>query len=304
MANFFRRVTRHLKEGFWGVIRHGSMSISSISAVTITLLIIGVFLIFSINVDNITKDIEESVAIVAIVSFDYEEQDELDRIKASSKAVSGVKDVIFSSKDEEWEYYQNLYETEETAAIFGPFEDENPMHHVFQVEVVSGNEIENVATGIEAIEGIDSVEYGGASAVMLVSALDSIRYGGFILVIAVSALAIFLIANTIKLTIYARHKEIGIMRNVGATNGYIRAPFVIEGMIIGFIGSIIPVALCVFGYIYVYDLLGGVFLTEMFVMIPPHPFVLLLVAILSGTGMLVGLVVSFCSVTKYLRWKR
>ena len=71
MANFFRRITRHLNEGFWGVIRHGSMSISSISAVTITLLIIGVFLIFSFNVDTITSTVEESVEISVMVGFDF-----------------------------------------------------------------------------------------------------------------------------------------------------------------------------------------------------------------------------------------
>ena len=188
--------------------------------------------------------------------------------------------------------------------IFEPYKTDNPFHHAYYVEISSGDLIESVALQIEEIEGVDSVEFGGGSAVMLVQALNSVRYGGFILVMSVGLLSIFLIANTIKLTIYARHKEIGIMRNVGATNGYIRAPFVIEGVIIGFIGSIIPVAICVFGYIYLYEFLGGVFLTEMFVMIPPHPFTLILAGTMSSIGIMVGLFGSFFSVTKYLRWKR
>ena len=117
-------------------------------------------------------------------------------------------------------------------------------------------------------------------------------------------LAIFLIANTIKLTIYARSNEIAIMRDVGATNGFIRAPFVVEGMIIGALGAIIPILFTVFGYIFLYDKLGGVLFSEMFKLTPPHPFVLQLSLILLGIGMVVGLIGSFMSVTKYLRWKR
>ena len=139
---------------------------------------------------------------------------------------------------------------------------------------------------------------------MFVQALNSVRFGGAILVAGLSALAIFLIANTIKLTIYARSNEIAIMRDVGATNGFIRAPFVVEGMIIGALGAIIPILFTIFGYIFIYDKLGGVLFSEMYKMTPPHPFVLQLSLILLGIGMVVGLIGSFMSVTKYLRWKR
>jgi len=303
----FRMIARHIREGFYGVSRHGAMAVSSASAVTITLCLMSIFFIFSYNVDVIADSIEETLQISVQVDYEHETSEQLNKIKQQIQSIEGVVDMQFVSKEEELQFYiESTVDDEASRAIFEPYMEagENPMHHSYYVEVSEGRMIQQVAQKIEIIEGIHSVNYGGSAAVMLVGALDSVRYGGMILCIALSALAVFLIANTIKLTIYNRAKEISIMRSVGATNGYIRAPFVIEGMIIGFLGAIIPVVLSIFGYICLYDKLGGVWLSELLVMVEPHPFVLFLSLLLTGIGMTVGLVGSFFSVTKYLRWKR
>lgn len=303
----FRMISRHIREGFYGVVRHGAMAVSSASAVTITLCLMSIFFIFSYNVDVIADSIEETLQISVQIDYEYETSEQLNQIKQQIKEIDGVLDMQFVSKEEELQFYiESTSNDEASRAIFEPYmeEGENPMHHSYYVEVSEGNLIQQVAKSIETIEGVYSVNYGGSAAVMLVGALDSVRYGGMVLCVALSALAIFLIANTIKLTIYNRAKEISIMRSVGATNGYIRAPFVIEGVIIGFLGAIIPVILSVFGYIYLYDKLGGVWLSELLVMVDPNPFVLMLSLLLAGIGMSVGLLGSFFSVTKYLRWKR
>lgn len=301
----FRRFARHIKEGFYGVARHGAMAISSASAVTITLCLISIFFIFSYNVDTITTSIEDTVQISVKISFDHEGSEQLNEINRQIKAIDGVTNTTFYTKEEELQYYIDMNsEDEEAQAIFEPYKEDNPFHHMYYVDVESGDSVQSIANRISQIEGVDDVNYGGDSAVMLINALDSVRYGGMILVISLSALAIFLIANTIKLTIYARNREISIMRSVGATNGYIRAPFVIEGMIIGFLGAVIPVLLSVFGYIYLYNYLGGQWFSNLFVMVAPHPFVLWMALILVAVGVLVGLVGSFLSVSKYLRWKR
>lgn len=301
----FRKIGRHFKEGFFGVVRHGAMAISSASAVTITLCLISIFFIFSYNVDVITESIEDTVQIAVKVAYDHEDSEQLNEINRQIKAIDGVTNTTFFTKEEEFEYYVKMNgDDEEAQAIFEPYREDNPFHHMYYVDVASGDFVKSAAQRIEAIEGVAEVNYGGDSAVMLVNALNSVRYGGMILVVALSALAIYLIANTIKLTIYARSNEIFIMRSVGATNGYIRAPFVIEGMIIGLLGAIIPVCLSVFGYIYLFDKLGGIWFTNLFNMVPPQPFVMYLALVLAGTGMIVGLFGSFLSVSKYLRWKR
>ncbi len=298
------RFFRPIKEGFYGVGRHAAMSFSSASAVTITLFIISVFLMFSFNVQQFTQNVEQTVQIAVMVDYAYEDQAQIDRIGLDISNIDGVKDVKFSSKDEEFQTYLDGFEDEKQKELFEPFREDNPMHNAYYVSVTDGQKLDAVATSIQAIEGVDSINYGGESAVMVVSALNSIRTGGAIVSIALSLLAISLIQNTIKLTIHARSDEIAIMRNVGAKNGFIRSPFLVEGMIIGALGSIIPILGSIYGYIYAYKALGGVIISKMFIMIPPHPFVLQISGILLTIGVVVGFIGSFFSVNKYLRWKR
>lgn len=297
------RFLRHVKEGFVGVARHAAMAISSISAITITLLLISIFAMLTLNLESVTKNIEEDVKIFALVSYDYESDEDLARIKTDIESVVGVKTVTFSDKDDELAYYLASYDEDEQE-LFMPQGSENPMKHAYHVEVLEGAMIQTVAHTIEEIEGVSEINYGGDGALQLVDGLEAIRNGGFILVSALAILATYLVQNTIKLTILARNKEIWIMRNVGAKNGFIRVPFLIEGIIIGILGSIVPMLFTIFGYIYLYNITGGYILSTIFSLIPPHPFVLYVAAILLGGGVLVGFVGSFLSVTKYLRWRR
>ncbi|MFV0379497.1 MAG: permease-like cell division protein FtsX [Anaerorhabdus sp.] len=298
------RLIRHIKEGFFGVGRHAAMSLSSALAVTITLIIISIFAIFTANVASMTSNIEGKIQISVMVDYEYETQADIDRIGLEITELDGVDSVEFYTKDEELDAYIQSFDKEEERALFESYRSDNPMHHAYYVQVESGEKLESIAATISEIEGVFEINYGGESAVLLVSALDSIRNGGLILVIALSLLAVFLIQNTIKLTIFARSEEISIMRNVGAKNGFIRAPFIVEGIIIGALGAIIPIFLTIFAYIYLYQELGGVMISNLFVLIEPHPFVLYVSLILIGVGILVGVLGSFLSVNKYLRWKR
>lgn len=300
----FRKFGRHLRDGFYSVWRHAAMSCSSASAVTITLLIISVFFMFTYNVQSITKEIESSVQISAMIDLSVTEQQSIDQLNLNIAKIPGVEEVVFSSKKDELNYYINSFDSEDEKKVFEPYLENNPMHDAFYITIGVGEKIDEIAGKIEAFPEISSVNYGGDNSKVLIDALGSIRNGGLFIVVALSVLAIFLIYNTIKLTIFARADEIWIMRNVGARNGYIRAPFVIEGIIIGAIGAIIPILATVFGYIFLYQQFNGVLVSKLFIMVPPHPFVLYVSLMLLGVGMLVGLVGSFLSVTKYLRWKR
>ena len=298
------RIFRPIRDGFKGVGRHASMSIQSASAVTLALIIISLFLMFSMTVQNFTKGIEESVSISVLVDYSKESAEDEDAISLAIKNISGVSTVTYSSKDEEFQYYLESFDDEKTRKAFEPFKDSNPMHDAFYVETTSGSNIEAIAEEISNIEGVYKVNYGGDSAVSLISALRTIRNGGWIIALALSLLAIFQIQNTIKLTIMARADEIAIMRNVGAKNSFVRSPFMVEGLIIGALGSIIPIAITYFGYNKLYEMTGGHLISNMFSLIVPDPFIYQICGALLIIGMLVGLLGSFLSVTKYLRWKR
>lgn len=298
-----RRFFRHIKEGFIGVIRHGSMAFSSATAMTITLLLVSVFAILMMNLNSITHEIEQEVQISVLVDYNYESAEDEARIGEAISSIEGVLSIEYYSKDEEAQYYFDNY-SETDPAIVEMIMEENPLNDAYYVRLSDGSQLEAVSTQIEQIEGVAQVNYGGASVVEFMSILEFVRNVGLIVVAALVILTIFLIQNTIKLTIFAREREISIMRTVGAKNGYIRAPFLVEGIIIGALGSIVPILVTIFGYIYLYRVSGGVLLSNIFVLIEPTPFIFEISLALAISAMIVGLIGSFFSVTKYLRWTR
>lgn len=303
MFKFFKSLPYHIKSAFKNIKRNIAMSISSASAVTLTLIMVMLFLFVAGNVMNFADNIEDSLKIHVNISLDQTKDDE-QRILQSIKDIPHVTKVQFSSKDEQFqllikdkeEKYKELYQN--------IIEEGNPLYDVYIVEVRYGNDLKSVASSIEQIEGVENANYGGESAIKLVNTLQSLQTGGLIFVAALSFLALFLISNTIKLTIYARKSEIAIMRNVGATNGFVKTPFMIEGMIIGFMGSILPIILTLVGYRLLYEKLNGELFSSVFALQPFYPFAWWVSLILLIGGILVGFVGSFVSVTKYLRFKR
>ena len=161
-----------------------------------------------------------------------------------------------------------------------------------------------MASQVRALDGIENVNYGGEGTITLVNSMEKIRRISYIVVAALSVIAVLLISNTINTTINARKDEIFIMRTVGASNGFIRWPFIIEGVIIGILGSIIPIGVLCGGYYYLYQLLGGNLFSTLFSLIDPKDIILYLGLGLLGAGVLVGSIGSFISVSKKLWWKR
>ncbi len=295
---------RPIREGIRGVGRHWAMSISSAIAVTVTLIIISLFLVLSYHLERFTRTVESSVEISVMVSYDAESSSDLRRIEQEISKIGGVEDVTYSDKDQELDYYINSFEDERTKEVFEPFKADNPMHDAYYVETKNGADLSAIADKIKAIDGVDTVNYGGQSTLNMVEAMSSIRRFGGILVAALTLLAIFLIQNTIKLTIYARQDEITIMKNVGATNGFIRSPFLWEGIITGMLGAIIPIALTVWSYFVIFERTSGVLISNMFQLEKPLPFLYYVSGILLGVGILVGLFGSWLSVSRYLRDRR
>lgn len=194
---------------------------------------------------------------------------------------------------------------EEQGEEFAMFRgEENPLTGAFFITVKKADQIASITKQVQQVAGIRQAVYGGTSVSDMINMLNTVRFGGMIFIVLLALLALFLISNSIKMTIYARNREISIMRNVGATNGYIKVPFMLEGMIIGFIGSLIPCLITYFGYRYLFDVMGGQIFSNMFSLQPVMPFTLEICVILIVAGMLVGLFGSFFSTTKYLHWKR
>ena len=298
MIEFVKYLPKHVLSALKGLQRHMAMTISSVSAVSVTLLLMALFFVIAGNVENFTQHVEGDLKIhVAIDSIADQ-----DAITAMEKEIAKMQDVAavhFSSKEEELDAL-----IKESGSVFQRYKDKNPMPNVFIVEVTEASKIPSVTKALNAIDGIEKAEYGGESIQHMIDTFSFIRSSGFIFVLALSLIALFLITNTIKMTIYTRNTELSIMRFVGANNAYIKTPFMMEGMCIGSLGAILPIALMCIGYSTLYHMLNGYFLSSMFVMQPLYPFLLQLSAVLVGSGALVGVAGSFLATTKYLRWRR
>lgn len=296
------RVLRHLREGVVGVFRHFALAFSSISSVTITLVLLGLFLLLNQNIGKITVQIEESVALYAQIEPETTGE-AIDTLVTKVKETPGVLHVQYSDKHQELEDFIEK-RGEEGEALFGQFRgDENPFLDALIINIKSGYDVKPVMESVTGLEGIYKVSMGSESIQQLMDTMQTFRNAGLVFVVVLGGIAIFLISNTIGATIHSRDEEIAIMRTVGATNWYIRWPFIIEGMIIGLLGSIIPILIVVIGYekFYTAQFEG---LGSMFSLVPVNPLVWEVSGTLLLLGVLVGALGSLITVSRRLRWTR
>ena len=298
---FIRRFFRHIREGFLGVKRHFGMAVSSASAVTITLLLVGVFAVFALNLGYLTKEIESSISLVALIDYDVTDTGTINNMKNSILSMENVDRVDYRTKDEEFDFYNETYP--DMVEFSELYREDNPFHDTFIIYLTDGASLQTVKNNISKMQGISSVEDGGSNTYTLINILQATRNAGGILILALIGLAVYLIYNTIKITIATRKDEIWIMRNVGARNGYIRAPFLVEGIIIGIFGSIIPIGIIIYVYHKLYEITGGV-LAGVITLVPVYPFIIYLAIALLIIGVFVGFIGSYISVCKYLRLTR
>lgn len=295
----FRMLGRSIRDAFKSVIRNFSLSLASISCITITLIIVAIAIMASFNVNNFTDLIEADLTIVAFVENDATD-DDLKVIKKEIESMSNIQGIKFFSKEEVGE--QIKQESEVFEVVLNEFEaGESPLKDTYQIKVKNIEEIKNTAEKIKNIDNVAVVRYGEGMVEKLVSAFDSIKKVTYGIVIALVIVTIFLIVNTIKLTISARKREISIMRLVGASNFTIKTPFIVEGMILGALGSIVPVIFTTYGYFAFYRHFDGYLYSQLIQLIKPEPFIYTTSLIVIVIGILVGMIGSASAVKKYLK---
>lgn len=284
------------------IVRHFGLTFSASVAVAITLILISVFMLITSNLNSFTKNIEQQVTIRASIDTIVKDKQK-QQLLSDIKKLDAVKSVKLSTGEEELENYKS--EFQEDSSLFDMYEGKaNPIRDTFLIEVKDGRDIQKTAAAVNGMKGIVSAEYGGDSTSGMIATFEKIREGGMIFIIFLIVIAVFLISNKIKMSIYTRKQEIAIMRFVGASNWAIKFPMMLEGIFIGLLGSLVPVLLTVFGYQYIYNVLNGTFMSNMFVLQNVFPMTLEISGVLVLIGVLVGLVGSFFSTTRYLHWKR
>lgn len=295
----FRTTKRHFRTGFKNIFRNGWMTVASVGAVTTTLILVAAFLALVLNLNQMAKEIEKNVEIDALIELTANE-DQIKLLGDKITALDKVESVEFSSKDEQLE---NLIDSMgDQGQSWQLFEQDNPLRHAYIIKAKEPAETEAIANKVKEFTSVQEVNYGKDVVQRLFEFNKYARTIGLVLIVGLVFTAIFLISNTIKLTIMARSKEIGIMKLVGATNGFIRWPFFIEGMFLGILGSLVPIGVILGGYYYLDTYVMSAQIDFDFVKILPfNPFAWQLSLIILAIGALIGIWGSVMSVRKFLK---
>lgn len=296
---YIRILGRSISSAFKSVVRNFSLSVASISCIIITLIIVAFAILLSVNVNNFTKSIESDLTIV-VFAKDGTTKENVDTLKKEIDSIPNVVDIEYKSKEDLKNEMKRENETYKN--IIDKWGDEvNPLPDSFIITVEKIEDIKETASTIQNLEHVDAVRYGEGVVENLVDVFGIIRNITIVAVIALIFVTAFLISNTIKITIYSRKNEIDIMRLVGTSNTVIKLPFLFEGLFLGVIGSIIPVLCTIYGYVLLYDKMGGVLFTDIMPLISPYNFVFKVSGVLVIIGALVGMYGSYKSVRKYLK---
>ncbi|MDO7906610.1 permease-like cell division protein FtsX [Paenibacillus sp. JX-17] len=302
----FNTFLRHLREGFKNVFRNGWMSVASVTSIVVSLFILGVFILLVLNVNKLADTADRQVQVSVFLQLNVDEKMK-DTIQKEIGEMPEVSKTVFISKAEGLKEFTDNLGDDGKEILNDLGKDSNPLPDKLEVEVIEPTTAPFVAEKIQALNDnhpekpIMKVNYGKGTAETLFKITKVVRNVGFIFVAALALVSMFLISNTIRVTILARRREIGIMKLVGATNYFIRWPFFIEGALIGLIGSAVTIAVLFIGYSQIANELSSWLGFTALKFIQLSQIWLPLGGLLLVIGVLVGIVGSTLSIRKFLK---
>lgn len=285
-----------IREVFLSLKRNNWMSVASIGTVAVSLFIFGMFLMLVMNMNKMAESLESQVQINVYLEDSVEREDARD-IGRELEDMQGVEKVTFISREDAMERFKERLGDQST--LLDALEDTNPLPDAFEVTLARPELVKTAAESIEKLDGVESAKYGQDVMEHLFEITRLIRIFGFSLMLVLALATLFIISNTIRLTVFARRKEIAIMKYVGATDWFIRWPFVLEGMVLGLFGSLLAALLLRATYT---GIAGKVYETlAFFPLIPEQPFLTYITIIVILNGMAVGAVGSAVSIKRFLK---
>lgn len=298
MAMRFRIFRNIMKQGFQGMWRNRGMGLASVSSISAVLLILGVVLILILTINNVVLETRTKFDEIQIYLEDGLTNEDYDRIENTIKNMDGVLSLVFISKEQGLEMMKESWEDD--AYLLEGLE-ENPLQDSYVIQLIDIKYAEEIVPKLKNIKGIEDVKYYQDVIDKLMLVANYIRFGGIAVIGILMVISIFIISNTIKVTVAARRREINIMKYVGATNGYIRGPFIIEGILYGIIGAAISTLLINFGYEYFFQSVNNrLYLLFTVYLVPPSLLVKDIAIIFSAIGVGIGALGSIISLKRFL----
>lgn len=295
------------RESLTGFKRNLSTALGSIITIFLSLLIIGIFCICGVIINNVVTSVENQVSITAYVADDASEQD-INAVEQYIQELPGVESVDFTTKDQALENFTNSMTS--NPDIVAQLDGENPLPASIDVNLSEAQSVSDIANRILENETFvkicdnpddpsDSLQYGQKTVDKLFSLTNAIRYIGIGLIVALVLIAFIFINNTIRLAILARRKEIAIMRLVGASNGFIRGPFLAEGALHAIIGALLAIGVIELIRIFALPRVTSA-LPWLPINVEPTTFILIYVTLLCA-GLVIGLLGSVFAMRRYLK---
>ncbi len=290
----FRTFKYYISQAVGGMVKNKLMVFISISTLVFCLLLLGLAISFGLNLTYISDQLQSQFEIHAFVDLEYTEE-EAKALADTIESVPGIKKAVYSSKGDELEIVRDMFDDEKA---FEGLEEDNPLHFAYKISLTDINMAKSVQSALENIEGIDSVSNRTDILNGITTFTGVAGHVSLFGMIIFAFIAIFIISNTIKLAVMSRRKEISIMKSVGATNSFIRSPFIIEGVIVGIIGGLISFIPVYFGYGAVEAWWSGLYGIFRILPLEKISVVILIVFLLAGST--IGAIGSVNAVRKHL----
>ena len=244
---WFRQFANNIKEAFQGIARNKGMSLLSVISIMAVLVLFGVVVLLVLNMTGIVNETEKKVDKVVVYLTDDASEEAIQDIISKAESTGYVKDVSFTSKDQAWEDFSKNMELSNDAYFLEGME-ENPLPASLTLQLSNIKQAKAVANSLQNMPGVYQVDYLNELIGKIVQVNDWVRILGVVIVAILLIIAIVLIHNTIKSTIANRSQEIQIMKYIGASNGYIRRPLLIEGLVFGVVAGALALVLVYVGY--------------------------------------------------------
>lgn len=286
---FIKEVYTSFKRNIW-------MTLASIFTVVLSLFILGFFSIVILNLNKMADTLESQVQISVYLKDDLS-QEEIDETKETLSKIEGLQDIKFTTREEAMENFKKRLGDQQF--LLDALDDTNPLPDSFSLTVTSPQQVKTIADTVVALDSVESASYSQDIINHLFNLTHLIRLIGVALIILLTGAAIFIISNTIRLTVFARRKEIAIMKYVGATDWFIRWPFLLEGICLGFIGGGLAT---IFLYIVYNQVTQEIYeAMAFFPLIPQHPFTNYISLAILVAGIIIGALGSTISLKRFLK---
>ena len=298
MSMKFRIFKNIFKQGFQGMWRNRGMGLASVTSITAVLIILGLVLVMILSINNVVTEAKNKFDEIQIFLEDDISTEELNKIEDTIKENEEVLSVVYQSKNQALDIMKEDWK--EDAYLLEGLE-ENPLPNSFIVKVKDIEYSDLIVDKVSGLKGIEDIVYYQDIIQKLVLFAKYIRLGGLIIIGILVAISVFIISNTIKITVSARKNEINIMKYVGATNGYIRGPFIIEGVLFGLMGAILSVLIVNYGYEYFFNAVNDrLYVLFTVYLVPPTSLVKDISIIFTSIGMGTGALGSLVSLKRFL----